>query len=97
VKANLDSLTEAAASVQEIPADFRVSITNAPGNNAYPIASFTWFLVPQEFPDLARGKDLISFLRWMIADGQAMTRNLGYAPLPTNVAVRISQKIAQIP
>jgi phosphate transport system substrate-binding protein len=56
VKANLDSLTEAAASVQEIPADFRVSITNAPGNNAYPIASFTWFLVPQEFPDLARGK-----------------------------------------
>jgi phosphate transport system substrate-binding protein len=50
VKANLDSLTEAAASVQEIPADFRVSITNAPGNNAYPIASFTWFLCAPGIP-----------------------------------------------
>jgi phosphate transport system substrate-binding protein len=97
MRANLDNVTEAAASSREMPADFRVSITNAPGNNAYPIASFTWFLVPQEFADPTRGKDLALFLRWMIADGQAMTKDLGYAPLPKNVAVRISQKIAQIP
>jgi phosphate transport system substrate-binding protein len=97
MKANLDNVTEAAASAREVPADFRVSITNAPGSGAYPIASYTWFLVPQDFDDRARGKDLAAFLMWMINDGQAMTKALGYAPLPRSIAARISRTIAQIP
>jgi len=97
VRANLDNVTEAAASVREMPTDFRVSITNAPGSGAYPIASYTWFLVPQEFADRARGKELAAFLTWMINDGQPMTKELGYAPLPRSVAARIGQTVAQIP
>ena len=84
VKASLDSTTAAAASAK-MPPDFRVSITNAPGKNAWPIASFTWLLIPQPPKDGSRGQVIKNFLQWMSTDGQKMTEALSYAPLPSNV------------
>src|ERR1700728_4348068 len=73
VRASLDSVTAAAASSPKMPADFRVSITNAPGKDAYPVSSFTWLLIPQQSQDAAKGKILADFLNWMVTDGQKMT------------------------
>jgi phosphate transport system substrate-binding protein len=84
VKASLDSTTAAAASAK-MPADFRVSITNAPGKEAYPIASFTWLLIPQPSKDAKKGQIIKDFLQWMSTQGQTMTEQLSYAPLPKNV------------
>jgi phosphate transport system substrate-binding protein len=96
VRASLESVTTAAGSVQNIPNDFRVSITNAPGRGAYPIASFTWLLVPQRFRDGVKGRDIVEFLRWMIDRGERSASDLGYAPLPANVARKVKQAIEQI-
>jgi len=85
VKASLDSTTAAAASVKTMPADFRVSITNAPGKDAYPIASFTWLLVPADWKDKSKQKIVVDFLTWMLDQGQTMTAQLDYAPLPDSV------------
>jgi phosphate transport system substrate-binding protein len=85
VKASLESVTAAAASAPKMPADFRVSITNAPGKDAYPISSFTWLLIPEQSKDPAKGKILADFLNWMVTDGQKMTAALSYAPLPEGV------------
>ena len=82
VKASIDGVTEAAASLKTIPADYRVSITNAPGANAYPISSFTWLLVPVKSADPAKGKVLKDFLNWMLTSGQGEVSALYYAPLP---------------
>jgi phosphate transport system substrate-binding protein len=79
-----------------MPSDFRVSITNSPGTNAYPISSFTWLLIPGEGNDRAKQRELSAFLKWMITDGQTMTRELGYAPLPRNVIFKLSKNIEQI-
>ncbi len=84
VKASLESTTAAAAGVK-MPADFRVSITNSPAKNAYPIASFTWLLVPTNPTDANKGKILKDFLFWMLGPGQSMTEALSYAPLPKEV------------
>jgi phosphate transport system substrate-binding protein len=96
VKASLDSVTAAAASVKSMPADFRVSITNAPGKDAYPISSFTWLLIPAQSKDAAKGKILADFLNWMVDDGQKMTAELTYAPLPENVAAKVKAEIKQV-
>jgi phosphate transport system substrate-binding protein len=96
VKASLDGVTAAAASAPKMPADFRVSITNAPGKDAYPISSFTWLLIPQASKDSAKGKMLADFLTWMIADGQKMAGALDYAPLPDNVAAKVKETIKQV-
>jgi len=96
VKASLDSVTSAAASVKSMPADFRVSITNAPGKDAYPISSFTWLLIPVQSKDAAKGKIINDFLNWMVADGQRMTAELTYAPLPENVAAKVKDTIKQV-
>ncbi len=88
IKASLDSTTAAAADAQ-IPADYRVSITNAPGKNAYPIASFTWLLIPQQSKDANKGRILREFVKWMATDGQKFTTQLSYAPLPKNVVDKI--------
>jgi len=96
VKASLDSVTAAAASVKTMPADFRVSITNAPGKEAYPIASFTWLLIPAQSKDAAKGKIIADFLNWMVDDGQKMTAALTYAPLPGNVAEKVKVEIKQV-
>jgi phosphate transport system substrate-binding protein len=96
VKASLDGVTEAAASAPSMPADFRVSITNAPGKNAYPISSFTWLLIPVQSKDAAKGKIISDFLNWMLNDGQKMTSQLSYAPLPASVAEKVKAAIKQI-
>jgi phosphate transport system substrate-binding protein len=96
VKASLDGVTEAAASVKTMPADFRVSITNAPGKTAYPISSFTWLLIPVQAKDPKRGKIIADFLEWMLVDGQKMTSQLSYAPLPASVVEKVKAAIKQI-
>jgi len=96
VKASLDSVTAAAASMKTMPADFRVSITNAPGKDSYPISSFTWLLIPVQAKDAAKGKIISDFLNWMLDDGQKMTANLTYAPLPQNVVDKVKVAIKQI-
>jgi len=84
VKASLASTTAAAQGVK-MPPDFRVSITNPPGKDAYPIASFTWLLIPTNPADANKGKILKDFLFWMLDKGQTMTEALSYAPLPKEV------------
>jgi len=96
VKASLESVTAAAASAKSMPADFRVSITNAPGKDAYPISSFTWLLIPEKSKEANKGKILADFLTWMVDDGQKMTAELSYAPLPENVAVKVKGAIKQV-
>lgn len=96
VKASLESVTAAAGSVKSMPADFRVSITNAPGKDAYPISSFTWLLIPAQSKDPAKGKILADFLNWMVDSGQKMTADLTYAPLPESVAAKVKAEIKQV-
>ena len=96
VTASLESVTAAAASAPKMPADFRVSITNAPGKGAYPISSFTWLLIPASSKDANKGKILHDFLGWMATDGQQMTSALSYAPLPDNVAAKVKEAIKQV-
>jgi phosphate transport system substrate-binding protein len=96
VKASLDGVTEAAASAPKMPADFRVSITNAPGKTAYPISSFTWLLIPEQAKDPKKGKILADFLEWMVTDGQKMTSQLTYAPLPASVVEKVKVAIKQV-
>lgn len=92
VKASLESTTAAAAGVK-MPADYRVSITNPPGKAAYPIASFTWLLIPQPFKDQGKGKIIVDFLNWELDNGQPMATGLSYAPLPKEVAEKIRQTV----
>ena len=82
VKASLQSTTAAAAAAKFTADDFRVSITNAPGKDAYPIASFTYLLIPTQWKDAGKGKIIVDFLHWMLSDGQKMVEPLDYAPLP---------------
>jgi phosphate transport system substrate-binding protein len=96
LKATLEGVTAAAASVKSMPADFRVSITNAPGKDSYPISSFTWLLIPAQSKDPAKGKILADFLNWMISDGQKMAAPLSYAPLPDSVAEKVKEEIKQV-
>ena len=92
VKADLKGVTAAAASAV-VPDDFRVSITNAPGKDAYPISSFTWLLVPARIQDPQKRKILTDFLRWMLANGQKLAEPLGYAPLPTAIAAEATAQL----
>jgi phosphate transport system substrate-binding protein len=96
LKASLEGVTAAAASAPKMPADFRVSITNAPGKDAYPISSFTWLLIPQQSKDANKGKILADFLNWMVTDGQKMTNALSYAPLPESVVQKEKETIKTI-
>ena len=97
LKADLDSVTEAAAAAAKtMPADFRVSITNAPGAKAYPISSFTWLLIPSKIDDQAKKKAIVTFLHWMLSDGQKYAGALGYAPLPKDVIAKEEKQIALI-
>ena len=92
MKADLASVTAAAAgAVKSMPADFRMSITNAPGKDAYPVSSFTWLLIPSKIQDPAKKKVIKDFLQWMLADGQNMVEALTFARLPKEV-VAMEQK-----
>lgn len=97
VRPSLESITAAAASAAAtMPDDLRVSITNAPGDNAYPISAFTYLLVYKEQPDQVKGKALVDFLRWAIHDGQQIASGMGYAPLPEEVVEKAGKKIEAI-
>jgi phosphate transport system substrate-binding protein len=96
VKASLDSTTAAAASVKTMPADFRVSITNPPGTESYPISSFTWLLVPTDWKDKGKQKVFVDFLNWMLDQGQSMTAPLNYAPLPDSVKQKVKAAVQTI-
>src|SRR3989475_317393 len=89
IKADLASLTAAAAAAaKNMPDDFRVSITDAPGKTAYPISSFTWLLVPAKFSDATKRDAIKGFVKWMLADGQNYTEALSYAKLPKEVVAK---------
>jgi len=97
VKADLESVSEAAAgAAKDMPPDFRVSITNAPGKKAYPISSFTWMLIPSAIPDAKKSATIKGFLQWMLTDGQKTAPMLDYAPLPKQVVAQETKQIAQI-
>jgi len=97
VKADLASVTAAAAGAsKEIPDDFRVSITNAPGKAAYPISSFTWLLIPGKIDDARKRQTITEFLHWMITDGQKLCEALAYAPLPKAVVAKETKAISRI-
>ena len=93
VRASIEGVTEAAASVKQMPADYRVSITNAPGKDAYPISSFTWLLIPVHSADPARGKILKDLLSWIVNSGESEVSALSYAPLPKAVAEKVLKTI----
>ena len=97
VKADLASVSAAAAAVAKtMPDDFRVSITNPEGKAAYPIASFTWLLIPAKFTDTAKRDVVKDFLKWMMTDGQSSCEALSYAKLPKEVVAKEMKAIAQI-
>ena len=97
IKADLASVTAAAAGASKnMPDDFRVSITNAPGKTAYPISSFTWLLIPEKFQDSGKKKIIMDFLHWMTTDGQTMTETLSYAKLPKEVVAKEQKAISKI-
>jgi len=97
IKADLASVTAAAAgAAKEMPADFRVSITNASGKTAYPISSFTWLLIPSKIQDGAKRDAIKAFLKWMLADGQAYNEPLSYAKLPKEVVEKELKAINQV-
>jgi phosphate transport system substrate-binding protein len=97
LKANLESVTEAAAAAaKDMPEDFRVSITNAPGKGAYPISTFTWLLIPSKIEDAGKKKAIVTFLHWMLSDGQKDAAGLGYAPLPKSVISKEEKQISLV-
>jgi phosphate transport system substrate-binding protein len=97
VKADLASVTAAAAAdAKDIPDDFRVSITNAPGPKVYPIASFTWLLIPAQIQDAAKRDAIKDFLNWMLTEGQKFNEGLSYAQLPKDVIARETKAISLI-
>ena len=95
VKPTIESVTAALAAA-EIPDDFRFSMTNAPGKDAYPIAGATWLLVYQQQKDAAKGKKMVEFLKWAAKDGDKMAKDLQYAPLPDNLQQRVLARISEI-
>jgi phosphate transport system substrate-binding protein len=97
VKATLASVSAAAAgAAKNMPADFRVSITNAPGKTSYPISSFTWFLIPSRINDPAKLQATKDFLHWMLMKGQLFAAGLAYAPLPQPVVLQETKAIERI-
>ncbi len=95
VTPTLESVTAAAAATT-MPPDFRVSITDPAAPDAYPIASFTWLLIPSTLPDAEKGQAIVKFLGWMLGDGQTFTKPLGYAPLPDAVVAMERQAIVKV-
>jgi phosphate transport system substrate-binding protein len=95
VKPSLESITAAMATAQ-IPDDFRFSITNAPGEDSYPIAGATWLLVYEQQKDAAKGKKLVEFLKWALTKGESMVKDLDYAPLPDSLRDRVLKRVDEI-
>jgi phosphate transport system substrate-binding protein len=97
VRASTETVTNAATeAVKNMPKDFRVSITNAPGHNVYPISSFTWLLLQQSPRDVVRSRMMVEFVRWALTDGQQYAGPLGYAPLPKEVVAMEMETLKQV-
>jgi phosphate transport system substrate-binding protein len=97
VRADFDTVSEAAAgAAKNMPDDFRVSITNAPGKKAYPISSFTWLLIPSKIDNATKRNAIQAFLKWMLADGQKFAAGLDYAALPKPVVAKEEKQIGLI-
>ncbi len=96
VKASTGGVTAAAANVKDMPADFRISITNAPGADSYPISSFTWLLIPVHSADPAKGRVLQGFINWMLDKGEGEAAGMTYAPLPKPVADKVRQAASRL-
>jgi phosphate transport system substrate-binding protein len=97
IKADFNSVSAAAAgAAKSMPDDFRVSITDAPGKTAYPIASFTWLLIPEKFTDTGKRDALKGFIKWALTDGQAYAENLSYAKIPKEIVVKELKAIDKI-
>jgi phosphate transport system substrate-binding protein len=97
VKASLAAVSAAAAATaQDMPEDFRVSVTNAPGKAVYPISSFTWLLIPEKFSDASKRDAIKGFLKWALADGQNYAESLAYAKLPKEVVTKELKAIDKI-
>lgn len=99
VMPSIESVTEAAAGIaSKLPAntDFRMSIVNAPGKNAYPISSFTYLLIAQTQTNAEKGKKLIDFIKWALHDGETYAASLDYAPLPRNVVAMLDRRLASV-
>lgn len=97
VEPTLESVTAAAAGASKtMPGDLRVSITDAEGNDSYPISGFTWLLVYQKMKDKEKGAALVNFLKWALSDGQTFAKELLYAPLPSTVVKLCLEKVSAI-
>ena len=97
IKPDLASTTAAAAgAAKSMPADFRVSITDAPGKDAYPISTFTWLLIPETMQDKAKGDAIKDFMKWMLTSGQGMVEELSYARLPKEVVAQEQKALANL-
>jgi phosphate transport system substrate-binding protein len=92
-KASIEGVTEAAASIKQMPADYRISITNAPGANSYPISSFTYLLIPIKSADPAKGKVIVDLLSWIVKSGEGEVTSLSYAPLPSSLAEKVLKTV----
>ena len=79
-----------------MPPDFRVSITNAPGKDAYPISSFTWLLIPSKFSDTGKRDAMKDLIKWSLGDGQNLVEALSYAKLPKEVVAKELKAIGEI-
>jgi phosphate transport system substrate-binding protein len=97
VKASPETVSAAAAgAAKNMPNDFRVSITNAPGADSYPVSSFTWLLIPLKSADPKKGEILRDFLKWMLEHGESEATGLAYAPLPAPVVAKVNGAIGYL-
>jgi phosphate transport system substrate-binding protein len=97
ITASIDAVTKAAAgAAANMPADFRVSITNAGGKGVYPVSSFTWLLLYEDPKDKAQSKVMVDFVKWALTDGQKYCADLGYAPLPASVVKLETTALAKV-
>jgi phosphate transport system substrate-binding protein len=97
VKPSMKSISDAALAIEsKMTSDFRASLTNAPGKESYPIASFTWFYVPAHPQDSQRSHAVKEYLSWVYASGQEIAQAQGYAPLPPSVLQRVRAKVASL-
>lgn len=96
VEASLESIGAAATNAMESGKDFKVSIVDAPGAGSYPIASFTWLVVPARIPDFAKRSAIVDFLTWMLGPGQRQAAALGYLALPNELVGREAAAIGGI-
>jgi phosphate transport system substrate-binding protein len=99
VAPTIESVTAAAAGVADTlsaDSDYRISIVNAPGRDAYPISSFSWILIYQTPPDPAKGRTVVEFLKWALTEGQQYAADLHYAPLPQKIVDGAQRKLATV-